>query len=142
MGTSSVCRIVLEVASAIWTALVEEEMSVPTRADWSTMAEQFEWRWNFPNCIGAIDGKHVVIQAPVNSGSLHHNYKGTFSLVLLAVVDADYLFRFVDVVGYGRTSDSVRNSAFGEALRDGTLDLPPARVISGVVHLLKVKFSK
>ncbi|CAL8334309.1 unnamed protein product [Arctogadus glacialis] len=39
-------------------------MSVPTRADWSTMAEQFEWRWNFPNCIGAIDGKHVVIQAP------------------------------------------------------------------------------
>ena len=35
--------------------------------------------------------------------------------------------------GYGRTSDSgsLRNSAFGEALRDGTLDLPPARVISG-----------
>ena len=86
-----------EVASAIWTALVEEEMSVPTRADWSTMAEQFEWRWNFPNCIGAIDGKHVVIQAPVNSGSLYHNYKGTFSLVLLAIVDADYLFRVVDV---------------------------------------------
>ena len=86
-----------EVASAIWTALVEEELSVPTRADWSTMAEQFEWRWNFPNCIGAIDGKHVVIQAPVNSGSLYHNYKGTFSLVLLAIVDADYLFRVVDV---------------------------------------------
>ncbi|XP_059929868.1 uncharacterized protein LOC132473675 [Gadus macrocephalus] len=133
VGTSSVCRIVREVASAIWTALVEEEMSVPKRADWSTMAEQFEWRWNFPNCIGAIDGKHVVIQAPGNSGSLYYNYKGTFSLVLLAVVDADYLFRVVDVGGYGRMSDSgsLRNSAFGEALRDGTLDLPPAHVISG-----------
>ncbi|XP_030205537.1 protein ALP1-like [Gadus morhua] len=135
VGTSSVCRIVREVASAIWTALVEE-MSVPKRADWSTMAEQFEWRWNFPNCIpsiGAIDGKHVVIQAPGNSGSLYYNYKGTFSLILLAIVDADYLFRVVDVGGYGRTSDSgsLRNSAFGEALRDGTLDLPPARVISG-----------
>ena len=106
-------------------------MSVPTRADWSTMAEQFEWRWNFPNCIGAIDGKHVVIQAPVNSGSLYHNYKGTFSLVLLAIVDADYLFRVVDVGGYGRTSDSGRNSAFGEGIRHGTLGIPPDGAISG-----------
>ncbi|KAK0133604.1 Protein ALP1-like [Merluccius polli] len=133
VGTSSVCRIVREVASAIWTALVEEVMPVPTREDWSTMAEQFEWRWNFPNCVGAIDGKHVVIQAPSNSGSLYYNYKGTFSLVLLAVVDANYLFRVVDVGGYGRTSDSgsLRNSVFGEGLRDGTLDLPPDRVVSG-----------
>ena len=96
VGTSSVCRIVREVASALWTALVEV-MPVPTREDWSTIAEQFEWRWNFPNCIGAIDGKHVVIQAPSNSGSLYFNYKGTFSLVLLAVVDGNYLFRVVDV---------------------------------------------
>lgn len=133
VGTSTVCRIVREVASALWTALVEEEMAVPTREDWTTMAEQFEWRWNFPNCIGAIDGKHVVIQAPANSGSLYHNYKGTFSLVLLAVVDANYLFQIVDVGGYGRTSDSgsLRNSAFGEGLQDGTLDLPPDRVIVG-----------
>ena len=108
-------------------------MAVPTREDWRTMAEQFEWRWNFPNCIGAIDGKHVVVQAPSNSGSLYYNYKGTYSLVLLAVVDASYLFRVVDVGGYGRTSDSgsLRNSVFGEGLRDGTLDLPPDRAISG-----------
>ncbi|KAK0131210.1 Protein ALP1-like [Merluccius polli] len=133
VGTSSVCRIVREVASAIWTALVEEVMPVPTREDWSTMAEQFEWCWNFPNCIGAIDGKHVVIQAPSNSGSLYYNYKGTFSLVLLAVVDANYLFRIVDVGGYGRTSDSgsLRNSAFGGGLWGGTLDLPPDCVVSG-----------
>ncbi|KAK0139803.1 Protein ALP1-like [Merluccius polli] len=133
VGTSSVCRIVREVASAIWTALVEEVMPVPTMEDWSTVAEEFEWRWNFPNCVGAIDGKHVVLQAPSNSGSLYFNYKGTFSLVLLAVVDANYLFRVVDVGGYGRTSDSgsLRNSVFGEALRDGTLDLPPDRVVSG-----------
>uniref|UniRef100_A0A8C5ET92 Zgc:194221 n=1 Tax=Gouania willdenowi TaxID=441366 RepID=A0A8C5ET92_GOUWI len=119
VGVSTVSYIVPEVAAAIWDCLVEEFMAVPTAEEWKSIAETFEAKWNFPLCCGALDGKHVVLKAPPKSGSMFYNYKGTYSLVLLAVVDANYCFRVIDVGGYGRTSDGgiLANSTFGQALR-------------------------
>ncbi|KAJ4923070.1 hypothetical protein JOQ06_027806, partial [Pogonophryne albipinna] len=136
VGHATVAVIVKEVAGAIWTALVEETMPVPQLEDWRAIAAEFQERWNFPNCVGAIDGKHGVIQAPANSGSLYFNYKSSHSLVLLAVVDAQYLFRIVDVGGFGKSSDSgsLRNSAFGESLRNGSLQLPPDTLFGVLVR--------
>ncbi|KAL1268540.1 hypothetical protein QQF64_033903 [Cirrhinus molitorella] len=81
--------------------------------------------------------ENVVIRATVNSGSLFYNYKGTYSVVLLAVVDAQYCFRVVDVGSYGRTSDggALANSTFGQSFRNGTLGLPQDALLPGAEHL-------
>ncbi|XP_035995635.1 protein ALP1-like [Fundulus heteroclitus] len=137
MGISTVADIVPDVSKAIWDSLVDEFLPVPKVADWQEIALGFQERWNFPNCVGAIDGKHVVIQAPHNSGSQYFNYKGTYSVVLLAVVDARYLFRVVDVGAFGRKSDggTLAASTFGEALREEKLHLPEDAPLPGANHL-------
>ena len=53
-------------------------MPLPTVDQWIYIAHDFYTKWNMPNCLGAIDGKHVNIQAPANSGPLFYNYKSFF----------------------------------------------------------------
>ena len=61
------------------------------------IAQDFSTKWNFNNCMGAMDGKHILISPPANSGSYYFNYTHNFSVVLLALVDAEYKFIYVDV---------------------------------------------
>ena len=95
------------------------------------IADQFEKQWNFPNCIAAMDGNHILIRQPRNSGSYYFKYKGTFSIVLLALVDADYKFIYVDVECNGRVSDGgvFQNSTLSEASKKNLLYSPPSRVV-------------
>jgi hypothetical protein len=87
--------------------------------------EEFYSLWQFPNCIGAIDGKYTEIQAPNNSGSLFFNYKKTFSVVLLAVVDANYKFTIIELGGYGKSNDGglFTRSILGKSLEANKLNI-------------------
>ena len=106
VGKSTVANLVPEVCEAIWNELGGIYMKMPCSPnEWRLIAENFQVRWNFPLCIGAIDGKHVLMKSPEKSGSLYFNYKGSFSVVLMALVDANYKFIYINVGAYGRNSD-------------------------------------
>lgn len=108
-------------------------MPNPTERDFKRLSDDFWNLWDFPNCIGAIDGKHVRIKCPDNSGSLFFNYKQHFSIVLLALVSANYKFIAVDIGSYGKEGDSgiFKNSAMGKKIAAGQFNIPEDNFLPG-----------
>lgn len=113
-----------------------------TTAEWEAIASDFEEKWNFPHCLGAIDGKHVVLRAPGKSGSLYFNYKGTFSAILMALVDANMKFIAIDVGSHGRNSDGgvFAHSIMGKAILTSTINFPEDSPLPKAPHLGKVPY--
>lgn len=118
-------------------------LQVPnSETDWEKVEEAFNNRWNFPNCVGAMDGKHISIKCPANSGSLFYNYKQFYSIVLFAIVDADYKFLYIDVGRNGRMSDGgvFANTPIYKKLQSHALRLPPNKPLPGreksIPHLI------
>ena len=110
-----------------------------TEDEWIGISDQFARLWNFPNCVGAIDGKHVI-QAPATAGSTFYNYKGTHSIVLLAVCDAHYRFTLVDIGDAGHHSDGgvLSDSTFGQAIESESLAIPPLRALPGTSTVVPI----
>lgn len=106
-------------------------MPEPTEETWKNAESGFSQMWNFPNCIAAMDGKHIKIQAPPNSGSLYFNYKKCFSIVLLALVDANYKFIIVHVGELGKNSDGgiYSRSTLAKRLETNTLNIPGPKLL-------------
>lgn len=106
MGKSTIHYIINETCEAIWDKLSATYLKVPDTNDWNNIRDDFWNLWNFPNCCGALDGKHVRIRAPANTGSDFFNYKGFFSIVLLVLCDARYCISVLDLGSTGRGSDA------------------------------------
>ena len=126
IGRTTISNILRETCEAIWKALNKQYVKVPTTTnEWIEVANGFDEAWNYPHCLGAIDGKHIMIDCPKNCGSAYYNYKAFHSVVLLAVCDAKYCFTFVDIGAYGSINDAnvLSNSAFGNAFEEHPTDL-------------------
>ena len=106
MSGTTVGRIVKESCNVLWMVLVNEGfLKEPCSEEWKKISQDFESRWSFPNCVGAIDGKLVIIQCPPRGGSMYFNYKRFDGIVLMATVNANYEFVMIDIGDYGRLSD-------------------------------------
>lgn len=132
LGISTIAQIVRRTCKVIWNELSQECMPDLTEQRLKEIAKQYESKANFPHCIGAMDGKHIRMIKPNNSGSLFFNYKEFFSIVLFAVVDADYKFIYIDVGSYGKECDSTifQNSTLFEHLERNQIQLPHPEPIS------------
>lgn len=123
----------MEVTAFLWDVFFKTHMPVPTQDDFKRIADDFYKIWSFPNCVGALDSKHIRLRCPSNSGSMFFNYKGYFSIVLQALVDANYRFVNIDVGGYGKQSDggTFKASSLYKKLSQGTLNLPDSSPLPG-----------
>ncbi|KYQ53565.1 Putative nuclease HARBI1, partial [Trachymyrmex zeteki] len=127
IGKSTVSGIIQETCEAIWKVLQPQVLEQPSQQDWIKIEDEFFKKWNFPHCIGAIDGKHVVIQVYLLDRSTFYNFKGQHSIVLLAVVSASYKFLMVDIGAQGRHNDGriFKESNMGQRFHNKQMDLPP-----------------
>jgi hypothetical protein len=75
-----------------------------TQERWKEIARGFHKYVHFSNCLDVIDVRlHVRIRKPKNSVSLLCNYKNFFSIVLLAIVNANYKLIYIHVKRESRT---------------------------------------
>ncbi len=103
---NSICVLIAEVSSAIMDAYHEEVIVTPTTPDdWMVIANTNSRRWHYHHCLGAIDDKHVAIKKTMNAGLYYFNYKNFHSIVLMALVDGDYKFTWVEVGANGTSLD-------------------------------------
>ncbi|KAE8738534.1 hypothetical protein FOCC_FOCC015988 [Frankliniella occidentalis] len=126
IGKQTISKIVTETTALIWFALKSKVFEPISPEFWRRKAAEFEVMWQFPMCVGAIDGKHCVFQKFPTRGSEYYNYKGTHSIVLLAICDAKYRFIMVDVGARGREHDGgvFAKSDFGKLFVDHKLQFP------------------
>jgi hypothetical protein len=93
--------------------------------EWNNIIHDFKEKWNFPNCLGAIDDKHITIQ--VQPTVVH--------CILIASCDANYFFTVVDIGAYGSLHDSrvFQDSVFGKTLKtNGLKHISSEKNIEGV----------
>ena len=135
IGKATISKIIKETTNAICEVLKEVYLKPPQEvADWKVISKEFQNLWNFPYCVGAIDGKHVAIECPKLSRTQYFNCKGFFSVVLLVICDATYCFTYVGLGQYGSTNDSsiLRSSGLYKAFVENKFNLPAPTEAEGL----------
>ncbi|KAJ1519064.1 hypothetical protein ONE63_011307 [Megalurothrips usitatus] len=125
--------VIRQVCDSIWEELNHEMLPPLTEERLTGIMRDFWDLWQFPNCVGAIDGRHCILQNFAHGASEWYNYKGSFSMILMAVADARYRLTYVDTGARGRRSDGGvwEQCSLKRDIDDGTAPLPPPRRLPG-----------
>jgi hypothetical protein len=70
VSRKTISNIVQETCEVIWNVLQPLEMPEPNKEIWLKKSAEFYKFTSFPNCVGSVDGKHIGMQCPPNTGSI------------------------------------------------------------------------
>ena len=106
LGQSTVRKIVNDTCKAITTHLLNKFVRVPEGQRLDEDSEGFEHKRGFPQAVGAVDGTHIPIICPEDSGADYYNRKCFYSIIMQAVVDYQGLFIDVYIGWPGKVHDA------------------------------------
>ena len=113
LGTSTICSIVSEISQLIvdtfWDSEVDRHMP-KNKDEFCQRVNEMQELWQFPCCWCALDGCHIPIKCPpggLESSKEYHNFKNFYSIVLMAMVDANYRFIWASCGFPGNSHDSI-----------------------------------
>ena len=72
--------------------------------------KEFDQEWQFRYCLGTVDGCYLPIKCPdggPESCKEYHNFKNFYSIVVMAIVDAKYLFMWASSGYPGSSHDAM-----------------------------------
>lgn len=95
-------------------------------------------------CYGALDGKHIKITGSYEYGSTNFNYKKENSIVLMALVDHDYCFTYINVGANGSASDGgiFKNCSIFIELENGSFIPEDGVIVADAAFPLKTYLMK
>ena len=109
LGETTIRTIIKQVVTAIaGCEQLQDLVQFPSTEDeFSLVAKRFFDRFQFPNCVGAVDDTHISIMKPSaeNDPSSYLDYKKDYSIHLQAVCDADTRVLFYHVGAPGKNND-------------------------------------
>ena len=97
VARSTVCVIVHDTCKAIVNVLLALYIKFPQGNELCDVVEGFKTRWDMIQCAGSIDGSHIPVSPPALNHTDYYNRKGWYSVLVQAVVDHKYIFRYVCV---------------------------------------------
>ncbi|XP_047132285.2 uncharacterized protein LOC105848286 isoform X1 [Hydra vulgaris] len=125
IGKSTANLIVHEFINAVNDILLPKYVKIPLSVEnLNKHSRDFEAILGFPQCVGAVDGCHILILALKDQAISYYNYKGWYSIVLFSVVDCRYRFIYTSVGSPGRNNDSyiLQNSSLKAILESSLFD--------------------
>ena len=140
IGTSTACMKVNEAMKLLVSSKMHIISKLQRGIDFQRIVNGFQRKWNFPQCLGAIDGTHIPIKAPLIHHSDYYNRKSFHSVILQGVCDSQCCFTDVFAGWPGRAHDSrvFGRSQIGKMITEGTL-IPDDSNLSRVIdnHIIE-----